>query len=157
MMADPRLPSPFARLDHDEIEPQRQPRDQATVRQRPTLQQAVRRRRGRGCACGGRPSPRAARSRATRASGPRRSTSAAGGPGSTATRSSSWRPTWTFRARTVQPASTSRSSDQALGGVAGPLGRGPDRVGLDGSIARIVAGDRSSATYREDCTAAYQA
>jgi hypothetical protein len=40
-------------------------------------------------------------------------TSAAGGPGSTATRSNSWRPTWTFRARTVQPASISRPATSA--------------------------------------------
>ena len=39
-------------------------------------------------------------------------TSAAGGPGSTATRSSSWRPTWTFRARMVQPAVDQADQDQ---------------------------------------------
>ena len=33
MVADPRLPSPVARLDHDEVETQRQTRDRATVRQ----------------------------------------------------------------------------------------------------------------------------
>ena len=33
-----------------------------------------------------------------------------GGPGSTATRSSSWRPTWMFRARTVQPSSLRRAA-----------------------------------------------
>ena len=37
----------------------------------------------------------------------------AGGPGSTATRSSSWRPTWTFRARIDQPCSVSRSATRA--------------------------------------------
>ena len=40
-------------------------------------------------------------------------TSCGGGPGSTATRSSSWRPTWTFRARIDQPASTSRCATSA--------------------------------------------
>ena len=60
---------------------------------------------GRAPACGGRPSPRAARSRASPRQRTSTITSAAGGPGSTATRSISWRPTWTFRARTVQPAS----------------------------------------------------
>ena len=82
-------------------------------------------RRGGGPASGGRPSPRAARSLAIARQRTSTITSAAGGPGSTATRSSSWRPTWTFRARTVQPASSSRDGDQRLGGVAGLLGRGP--------------------------------
>jgi hypothetical protein len=40
-------------------------------------------------------------------------TSIGGGPGSTATRSSSWRPTWMFRARMVQPASLSRAPTRA--------------------------------------------
>ena len=49
----------------------------------------------------GRPKPRDFRQRTSTI------TSAAGGPGSTATRSSSWRPTWTFLARMVQPAARS--------------------------------------------------
>ena len=57
----------------------------------------------------GRPKPRDDRQRTSTI------TSASGGPGSTATTSSSWRPTWTFRARTVQPAARSRTrtSDSA--------------------------------------------
>ena len=56
-----------------------------------------------------RPNARVLRSRTSTIT----SCAGAGGPGSTATRSSSWRPTWTFRARIDQPCSVSRSATRA--------------------------------------------
>src|SRR3954451_7764412 len=67
-------------------------------------------------------------------------TSAGGGPGSTATRSISWRPTWTFRARTVQPASVSLSATRVSAASpdswAAVRSWSPGRSAMD----RIVAG-----------------
>lgn len=43
MVTDPRLPSPVARLDHDEVEPEWQSRDGVAVRERAAIEQPVRR------------------------------------------------------------------------------------------------------------------
>ena len=81
----------------------------------------------------GRPKSRPARQRTST------TTSAAGGPGSTATRSSSWRPTWTFRARTVQPASARCAAASAS--AASPACCAGVRSGSPGrsAMGRIVA------------------
>ena len=119
---------PSARLHDDEIEPQRQPRQRLAIGEHPAIQQAV----------GGGPHPgplpmvdgllRAARSPGSARQRTSMTTRAAGGPGSTATRSSSCRPTWTFRARTVQPAATRCSATRASAASPASLGRRPARL-----------------------------
>ena len=95
-------------LDDDEVEPQRQPRDPAAPSGERCRDRAGRRRRpGPACACDGRPSPPGARSHARRASEPRPPRAPPAVPGRPPRESSSWRPTWTFRARMVQPAARS--------------------------------------------------
>ena len=144
-MADARLPARRPRLDDDEVEPERQPRDAARRRAARRGRAGRRRRRAPACACGGRPSPRAARSLAPARQRTSTTTSAGGGPGSTATRSSSWRPTWTFRARIVQPAAGQPGGDERLGGVARLLRRGPSRVRRPVDPCRHRGGRRSTA------------
>ena len=68
----PVVPDPPAGLDDDEIEPQRQSRDRRPIRQRPAVDQSVRRRTDPRRACDGRRSPRASRSHGRPASAPRR-------------------------------------------------------------------------------------
>ncbi len=69
-------------------------------------------------------------------------TSIGGGPGSTATRSSSWRPTWTFRARTVQPASLSRAATRAS--AVSPASCAVVRVRAEGRPSTVDRASRRS-------------
>ena len=100
-------------------------------------------------ACGGRTSPpRRPKSRRRRQ---RTSTitSIGGGPGSTATRSSSWRPTWTFRARTVQPASLRRAPTRAS--AASPASCAVVRVRAEGWPSTVDRASRRSPGAHPAC------
>ena len=90
------------------------------VRQASRIEQAYRTGARRACACGHRRSPRAGRSPAPARQRTSTTTSAAGGPGSRATRSSSSRPTRTFLPSTVQPPQA--VGDELLRRIARPLG-----------------------------------
>ena len=127
-MAD-RRPPVGSPVDRDEVDPDRQPRQGRAVRERrrrPAARPIARRRAARlRWSSDSSASPKSRRPRQRTST----TTSVLGGPGSIPTRSSSSRPTRTFRARTSQPPATSRSATSGLRGVAQLRGAGPAGVG----------------------------